>query len=67
MQISLRNGKQFSNKNGGKLAFGVVLGIVGAVLGGVGIAGAWGAFGLPLVLLLVPVGVGSAMSWTPKA
>ena len=42
---------------GGKLTFGTVLAIVGAVLGGVGIAGAWGAFGLPLILLLTPAGI----------
>jgi len=35
----------------------VILGILGAVLGGIGIAGFGGAIGLPLALLLAPVGI----------
>lgn len=49
--------KQILEQEGGKLTFGSVLAIIGAVLGGVGIAAGGGAFGLPLVLLLAPVGV----------
>ena len=57
--IAKRNAiwKEILEQEGGKLTFGSVLAIIGAVLGGVGIAGAWGAFGLPLVLLLAPAGV----------
>ncbi|MGH9412888.1 MAG: hypothetical protein ACRD0Y_04020 [Terriglobales bacterium] len=42
---------------GGKLTFGTALAIVGALLGGAGIAMMGGAFGLPLVCLLAPLGV----------
>jgi hypothetical protein len=44
------------NVDGGKIGFGAALGILGLVLGGVGLAGAWGAIGVPLVLILVPLG-----------
>lgn len=49
--------KEILEQEGGKLTFGTVLAIIGAVLGGVGIAMGGGAFGLPLILLLAPVGV----------
>lgn len=41
----------------GKLALPVILGIIGAVLGGIGIAGFGGAIGLSLAFLLAPVGI----------
>jgi hypothetical protein len=42
--------------DGGKIGFGAAMGILGLVLGGVGVAGAWGAVGIPLVAILVPLG-----------
>jgi hypothetical protein len=42
--------------DGGKLTLTTVLTIIGAVLGGVGIAALGGAFGLPLALLFAPIG-----------
>jgi hypothetical protein len=45
-----------ANADGGKIGFGAALGILGLVLGGVGLAGAWGAIGVPLVAILVPFG-----------
>jgi hypothetical protein len=45
-----------ANADGGKIGFGAALGILGLVLGGVGLAGAWGAIGIPLVAILVPLG-----------
>ena len=44
------------NADGGKIGLGTALGILGLVLGGVGLAGAWGAIGVPLVAILVPLG-----------
>lgn len=41
---------------GGKLTLSTVLGIIGLILGGAGIAVGGGAIGLPLVLLLTPAG-----------
>lgn len=35
----------------------MILGIIGAALGGIGIAALGGAFGLPLFLLVVPLGL----------
>jgi hypothetical protein len=49
--------KEILEQEGGKLTLGTVLAIVGAALGGAGIAVGGGAFGLPLVLLLAPIGV----------
>lgn len=43
--------------DGGKLTFGVMLAIVGAALGGVGIAAMGGAFGVPLALVGALVGL----------
>lgn len=42
--------------DGGKLSLTTVLAIIGAVLGGVGIAAFGGAIGVPLALLFAPVG-----------
>lgn len=42
---------------GGKLAFGVIFAIVGAALGGVGIAALGGAIGVPLALVGAFVGL----------
>lgn len=42
--------------DGSKLTLTTVLAIIGAVLGGVGIAAGGGAIGLPLALLLAPLG-----------
>ncbi len=44
------------NADGGKIGLVAALGILGLVLGGVGLAGAWGAIGVPLVAVLVPLG-----------
>lgn len=43
--------------DGGKLAFGVVFAIVGAALGGVGVAALGGAIGVPLALVGAFVGL----------
>lgn len=48
---------QAANAHGGKIGLGAALGILGLVLGGVGLAGAWGAIGIPLVFVLVPLGL----------
>jgi hypothetical protein len=45
-----------ADADGGKLTLGTVFGIVGAVLGGVGIAAGGGAIGVPMALLLAPIG-----------
>lgn len=42
---------------GGKLAFGLILAIVGAALGGVGIAALGGAIGIPLAFVGAIVGL----------
>jgi hypothetical protein len=44
------------NAEGGKLTLTVVLGTIGIALGGVGIAAAGSAIGMPLVMVLAPVG-----------
>jgi hypothetical protein len=44
-------------EEGGKVALPVILGIVGAVLGGIGIAGFGGAIGVPLAMFMVPLGL----------
>ena len=44
-------------REGGKLTFGMVLAIIGAILGSIGVAGLGGAIGIPLILLLAPTGV----------
>jgi hypothetical protein len=44
-------------KEGGKLSLAVILGIVWAVMGGVGIAMGGTAIGLPLIALLIPLGI----------
>jgi uncharacterized membrane protein YbjE (DUF340 family) len=49
--------KRILEEEGGKLSLAVILGIVGAVMGGVGIATAGSAIGLPLIALLVPLGI----------
>jgi hypothetical protein len=47
---------EIAESDGGKLTLATVLTIIGAVLGGVGIAALGGAFGLPLALLFAPIG-----------
>ena len=49
--------KTIVDQEGGKLTLGTVFAITGLSLGGVGIAAAGGAIGLPLVLLLAPAGI----------
>lgn len=49
--------KELLEQEGGKLSLGTVMAIIGAVLGGIGVAGFGGAIGIPLTLLLAPVGV----------
>jgi len=44
--------KEIAEAEGGKLSLTTLGLIIGSLLGGVGIAGAWGAFGLPLVFVL---------------
>ncbi len=44
-------------REGGKLSLGAIFGIIGAALGAIGVAGFGGAIGIPLALLLVPVGI----------
>jgi hypothetical protein len=44
-------------RDGAVLTLPTVLGILGAVLGGIGIAGFGGAIGIPIALLLVPAGI----------
>lgn len=51
--------KDLLEQEGGKLAFGSVLAIIGTVLGGAGIVVGGGGYALPpLILLLTPVGLG---------
>jgi hypothetical protein len=47
---------EIAERDGGKLTLTTVLTIIGAVLGGVGIAALGGAVGIPLALLLAPIG-----------
>jgi hypothetical protein len=47
---------EIAERDGGKLTLTTVLTIIGAVLGGVGVAALGGAVGLPLALLLAPIG-----------
>jgi outer membrane murein-binding lipoprotein Lpp len=47
---------QIAQQDGGKLSLTTILGITGLVLGGVGIAAGGSAIGLPLAILLAPVG-----------
>lgn len=47
---------QIAQRDGGKLSLTTILAITGAVLGGVGIAAGGGAIGLPLAVLLAPLG-----------
>ncbi len=49
--------EQVMKVEGGKLTFGVVFGIIGAALGGVGIAALGGAIGVPLALVGAFVGL----------
>lgn len=49
--------QEILEQQGGKLGLSVILGIIAATLGGIGIAGFGGAIGLPLAALLVPVGI----------
>ena len=44
--------KEIAEAEGGKLSLTTLGLIIGSLLGGVGIAGVWGAFGLPLVFVL---------------
>lgn len=48
---------QAAKLDGGKIGLGTALGILGLVLGGIGLAGAWGAIGVPLVFILIPLGL----------
>lgn len=48
--------EQMVKDNGGKLTLATSGLIIGSVLGGVGLAGAWGAIGVPLAIILVPIG-----------
>jgi hypothetical protein len=47
---------EIAERDGGKLTLTTVLTIIGAVLGGLGIAALGGAVGLPIALLLGPIG-----------
>jgi hypothetical protein len=49
--------EQVMKAEGGKLTFGVAFGIIGAALGGVGIAAMGGAIGVPLALVGAFVGL----------
>jgi|HubBroStandDraft_5_1064220.scaffolds.fasta_scaffold49938_3 hypothetical protein len=49
--------EQVMKAEGGKLAFGAIFAIVGAALGGVGIAALGGAAGVPLALIGAFVGL----------
>lgn len=49
--------EQVMKAEGGKLAFGVIFAIVGAALGGVGVAALGGAIGVPLALVGAFVGL----------
>lgn len=46
----------FAEKEGGKLTLTTVAALIGSALGGVGIAAMGGAIGIPLALLLAPIG-----------
>jgi hypothetical protein len=48
--------REIAEYDGGKLTLTTIFGIIGAVFGGVGIAALGGAIGLPLAILLAPVG-----------
>ncbi|MEO8870576.1 MAG: hypothetical protein ABI357_07065 [Granulicella sp.] len=50
-------GHKVMQSDGGKITLVPLLGIIGAALGGVGIAMLGGAFGLPLALVLALVGL----------
>src|ERR1700733_4161355 len=47
---------EVAEHDGGKLALPTVLAIIGAAMGGVGVAALGGAFGIPLALLLGLIG-----------
>ena len=48
--------REIAERDGGKLTLSTVFAIIGAVLGGVGIAAMGGAIGLPVAIVLLPMG-----------